>query len=100
MIAIATPTVRTDNDQVRFLELLPKIRRQARAAFSSADHEAREEFIAEVVANAYCAFVRLVELGKQGLAFATPLASTRFARYVLAGVSVAHRATATSCRSR
>ena len=59
----------------KFLELLPKIRRQANIAFRNAlpDGEG-EELIAEVVANAYSSYCRLVELGKEDVAFATPLA--------------------------
>ena len=58
----------------KFLEMLPKIRRQANIAFRNALPEAREELIAEVVANAYSSYCRLVELGKEDVAFATPLA--------------------------
>jgi hypothetical protein len=57
-----------------FLEMLPRIRQQARIAFRSAGPEAREELVAETVANAFCAFARLVERGKTELAYATPLA--------------------------
>jgi hypothetical protein len=35
----------------KFLEMLPAIRRQALFAFRKASHDAREEMIAEVVAN-------------------------------------------------
>lgn len=77
MIAIAQSEIRTDKYQARFLEMLPSIRKQARAAFRSTDPEAREEFVAEVVANTYRQYCRLVELGKRDLAFATPL--TQFA---------------------
>jgi hypothetical protein len=49
-------------------------RRQASLAFRNALPEAREELIAEVVANAYHAYARLVERGKKDVAFATPLA--------------------------
>jgi hypothetical protein len=58
-----------------FLDMLPQIRSSARLAFRSAGPEAKEELVAEVVANAYCAFVRLVEKGHADQAFATPLAS-------------------------
>jgi hypothetical protein len=54
--------------------MLPRIQRQASVAFRNTLPEAREELIAEVVANAYHGYCRLVELGKQDLAFATPLA--------------------------
>jgi hypothetical protein len=54
--------------------MLPRIRRQASVAFRGKSSEAREELIAEVVAKAYRAFCRLVERGKEDVAFATPLA--------------------------
>jgi hypothetical protein len=57
-----------------FLELLPKIRRQARVAFRGFGSEARDEMAQEVVANAYRAFVQLVRRGRADLAYATPLA--------------------------
>ncbi len=59
--------------QNRFLELLPQIERQARKAFYDRQPAEREELIQEVVANTYVAFARLVQLGKQELAYATPL---------------------------
>jgi len=65
---------RTEFVQGQFLMMLPVIRRQAYIAFRGQRPEAREEFVAEVIANAYCAFVRLVRQGKQSVAFATPLA--------------------------
>jgi len=58
----------------QFLIMLPLIRRQAHIAFRGQRPEAKEEFVAEVIANAYCAFVRLVRQGKQSVAYATPLA--------------------------
>lgn len=55
--------------------MLPQIRRQARVAFRAAKPEAKEELVAEVVANAFCAYARLVERCKADLAYATPLAT-------------------------
>ena len=66
------PTTSSAND--RFLEMLPTIREQARLAFHSSRPEAREDLIAETVANAFCIYLRLVERGKENLAFPTPLA--------------------------
>jgi hypothetical protein len=63
--------------QAKFLVMLPLIRRIARKAFRNVPSELRQELVAEVVANAYCAFVRLVQRGKADIARATPLA--RFA---------------------
>lgn len=62
------------NQTARFLKMLPQIRDQASLAFRAARPEAKEELIAETVANAYCALVRLVDRGREELAFATPLA--------------------------
>jgi hypothetical protein len=76
MIAIQKATQRPTQSAVhaKFLDMLPRIRRQASVAFRNALPEAREELIAEVVANAFHGYCRLVERGKQDLAFATPLA--------------------------
>ena len=73
MIAIAKQD-RRQNNQVIFEDLLPAILKQADVAFRFNPREEREELIAEVVANAYCAFHRLAERGKTDLAYATPLA--------------------------
>lgn len=69
-----------------FLEMLPSIRRQAHLAFRGCNPELREELVSEVVANAYVAFARLVELDKQDLAYATPLA-----QYAIRQVRVGRR---------
>ncbi len=60
-----------------FLAMVPRIRRQARISFRNARPELREELIHEVVTNCFAAYARLVELGKEELAFPTALA--RFA---------------------
>ncbi len=60
-----------------FLAMVPAIRRQARISFRNAQPELREELIQEVVANCFAAYARLVELGKEELAF--PSALARFA---------------------
>jgi hypothetical protein len=57
-----------------FLSLLPQIQEQARFAFRREGGEEREELIAEVVANCWAAFVRLVDRGLMDVAQATPLA--------------------------
>ena len=77
MIAFAKPPCRKRSAPAwhkQFLEMLPQLREQACHAFRAAKHEVQEELIAEVVANAYVAFARLVERGKAELAFPTPLA--------------------------
>ena len=73
MIAIAKQDRRQNNHLV-FENLLPAIHQQAQVAFLSHPREEREELIAEVVANAFCAFHRLAQRGKTELAYATPLA--------------------------
>ena len=77
MIAVAKPIRREKSPPAwhcGFLAMLPQIRTQARVAFRAAKQEAKEELITEVVANAFCAYARLVERGKADLAYATPLA--------------------------
>ena len=76
MITIAKPLhddVKAQENH-RFVEMLPRIRRQASVAFRRLRPDRKDELIQEVVANAYCAFVRLVDRGKGDLAYATPLA--------------------------
>jgi len=67
--------------QVRFVALLPVILRYAAPAFNTLGPEAKAEAIQATVANACVAYARLVERGKEGLAFATVLA-----RYAVAQV--------------
>lgn len=65
----------------RFLELLPQIEYYACCAFRKMDRERREDAIQEVRANAWCAYHRLVELGKEDLAYASVLARFAVAQY-------------------
>lgn len=58
----------------KFLTLLPAIRDQARFACRGEDPERRQEFVAEVIANCWVAFVRLVERGMITVVYPTPLA--------------------------
>jgi hypothetical protein len=60
--------------QDQFLEMLPQIKQQALIAFRRHQAEDREELTQEVIANAYVAFTRLVQLGRRDIAYATPLA--------------------------
>ena len=85
MIAIAEKPREDPRTQAndRFLEMLPTIRRRAQFAFRSVPSEQREELVQESIANAYIAFVRLVDRGKANAAFATPLANYAI-RHVLA----------------
>ena len=68
----------------RFLEMLPKIRRQAQFAFRRLPPEHKAESVQEAVAIAYIAFVQLVERGKTSAAFATPLANYAIRRVLAA----------------
>jgi hypothetical protein len=68
-------------DDERFLEMIPAIQRYARSAFRNLRSQAREEAVCAVVADAFFAFRRLVELGKQDRAYATPLARFAVRRY-------------------
>ena len=58
----------------KFLSLLPAIREQARFAFRNEKPERRQELTAEVIANCWAAFVRLVERGLIDVVYPTPLA--------------------------
>jgi len=58
----------------KFLSILPAIREQARFAFQNEKPEHRQELTAEVVANCWAAFVRLVERGLIDVVYPTPLA--------------------------
>ena len=71
-------------DHKQFLTMLPQIRRQAYIAFRRQRPEAKEEFVAEVIANAYCAFIGLARRDKLAVAFPTPLSQYAI-RQVLAG---------------
>ena len=58
----------------RFIRLLPDIRRHAGILLRSLTPQVREEAIDDVLAHALVGYIRLVELGKEDLAYATPLA--------------------------
>ena len=72
--------------QERFVALLPVILRYVAPAFRTLSSDAKTEAIQECVANACVAYARLVERGKEGLAFATVLA-----RYAVAQVRTGRR---------
>jgi len=77
VIAPAKPVRHQDipaNCHEPFLEMLPAIRKYAENAFYSLTPEARDDAVQEVIANATVAYVRLVELGKVDLAYASVLA--------------------------
>jgi hypothetical protein len=81
MIAFACPYSRKSAADSKptwhagFMELLPDIRRQVRFAFRRLAPERREEAVQEAIANALVAYIRLYELGKTDVAYASPLAS-------------------------
>ena len=80
---------RTQHDE-RFLELAPAVERYARWVFRHLKRQAREEAICSVLADAFCAYRRLAELGKQDMAYAIPLVRYAVARY-RAGRCIANR---------
>jgi hypothetical protein len=85
--------------QRRFLELLPAIQRFARFAFRHLEPVSREEAVAEAVAAALVAYHRLFQLGRQQIAYASPLA--RFAvLHVLSGRHIGGRQNHTDVLSR
>jgi hypothetical protein len=57
-----------------FMQMLPTIHAYARGAFAYLNPEARQDLIAEVVANALVAYVRLYQQGRVALAYPTVLA--------------------------
>ena len=67
--------------QDRFAALLPVVLKYVAPAFHKLRPEAKAEAVQEAVANACVAYARLVERGKESLAFATVLA-----RYAVAQV--------------
>ena len=52
----------------RFLQMLPRIKRQAAVAFRHLPHESREEAVQEVVTHAVVAFKALYDKGAVELA--------------------------------
>jgi hypothetical protein len=62
------------NRDAKFLEMLPKIRRQAAYYLRHVSKKDRAEAIQEVVACAFVSYLRLIERGKADLAYAGPLA--------------------------
>jgi len=77
MIATARPLSalnRTTSAHDQFISMLPQIKLQAHVAFRHRLPEEREDLVQEVIANAFAAFTRLVKLGKQELAYPSPLA--------------------------
>lgn len=72
----------------RFVEMLPTLLQVIRHCLRNQPRRDREELAAEALAAAYVMFVRLVQRGKQGLAFPTPL-GTYGARQAIDGRQIA-----------
>ena len=83
----------------RFMGLLPMILNYVRPAFRELGPEAQAESVQEAVAGAFVAYARLVELGKENLAFATVLARYSVA-HVRAGRQVGGRLNAQDVSSK
>jgi hypothetical protein len=66
----------------RFLEMLPRIRRQAAYYLRHLSKKDRADAIQEVVASAFVSYVRLIERGKADLAYAGPLARYGACQYL------------------
>ncbi len=77
-----------------FIDMLPRVQRNAGRAFRHLPIEAREEAVQETVANAFVAYARLAERGREHVAFAVPLS-----RYAIKQVCVGRRV-GTSTNSR
>ena len=93
MIAILKDDLTSQGTKIvsdQFLAILPQIRRQASLALRSLQGEAREDLICEVIASAYCSWVRLMEQGRGEIARPTPLAKYAL-RQVRAGRRIGSR---------
>lgn len=69
-----------------FLRMLPSIRRHAEVRFRHINKTDREDAVQEVIARALLEYLRLIERGKESVAFAGPLA-----RYAVAQVRQGRR---------
>jgi hypothetical protein len=85
--------------QARFLAILPQIERQAQVYFRYLDAERKEEATAEMVALSWRWFLRLVERGKDPLAFPVVLAHYA-ARHVKCGRRLCGQETGKDVMSR
>jgi RNA polymerase sigma factor (sigma-70 family) len=83
MIAQAKP-IRSETYDVQqeFLSMLPNICSVAQHAFRRLQPEAREEAVQEVVAHAFAAFTRLMQQGRQHLAFGSVLGRYAVTQYL------------------
>ena len=102
MIAVAThPVENTEptSPHEAFERMLPVIRRYAGLASRGEPAEQRQDFIAEVCASAFVAFVRLVERDKADLAYPTVLAKYSI-RHVRCGRQVGTKLNANDVSSK
>jgi len=76
--------------QEQFLQMLPQIRQKACFAFRGSPPESRDDLVAEVVANCFCAWTGLVSHGKEHVASPTTLAQYAI-RQIRAGRRVGTR---------
>src|SRR4051812_18964601 len=68
------PATQQQSWHVVFLRLVPRIRQHAQIRFRHENPVDREEAVQEVIARSLIQFLRLLELGKEHLVFAGPLA--------------------------
>ena len=88
---VATSSVLDLQDmQARFMAMVPQIQRRAQRAFRACTAELREEIVAEVVADCFIWYRRLVELGRINDAHANALAHYSIKR-IASGVQVGCR---------
>lgn len=71
----------TNDWQSRFVSMLPSIRRTAAFQLTGMTPEAKEDALAEVIANCFVAYFRLVELGKESLAYPSVLSGFAVRQY-------------------
>jgi hypothetical protein len=79
---VSQASSREPDRDAKFLEMLPRIRRQAGYYLRRLPTEERVEAIQEVVASAFVSYVRLNNRGKAELAFAGPLARYAACQYL------------------
>jgi hypothetical protein len=79
MIAFAKESTHQQYD--KFIAMIPVITRYSATCFRHLDAEAREDAVAEIVANCFRAYVRLVELNKEDLVYPAVLASFAVRQY-------------------
>ena len=79
--ALQASSAEADPD-AKFLEMLPRIRRQAAYHLRRLSSDDRAEAVQEVVVSAFVSYVRLIERGKADVAFAGPLARYAACHYL------------------